>query len=66
MLAAALLRADLVDRLAWFRAPILIGGDGLGSVAPFGIDSLAAAPRFVRASVEEIGDDVLETLQRAP
>ncbi len=45
---------------------VLVEGGGLGSVAPFGIDSLAAAPRFVRASVEEIGDDVLETLQRAP
>lgn len=66
MLAAALLRADLVDRLAWFRAPSLIGGDGLGSVAPFGIVELASAPRFVRASVKEIGEDVLETLRRAP
>jgi diaminohydroxyphosphoribosylaminopyrimidine deaminase/5-amino-6-(5-phosphoribosylamino)uracil reductase len=66
MLAAALLRARLVDRLAWFRAPSLIGGDGLGSVAPFGVGHLAVAPRFVRASVEEIGEDVLETLRRAP
>lgn len=66
MLAAALLRAGLVDRLAWFRAPSLIGGDGLGSVARFGIGALAAAPRFVRTSVQEIGEDVLETLRRAP
>ncbi len=28
-LAGALLRAGLVDRLAWFHAPIVMGGDGL-------------------------------------
>jgi diaminohydroxyphosphoribosylaminopyrimidine deaminase / 5-amino-6-(5-phosphoribosylamino)uracil reductase len=66
MLAAALLRADLVDRLAWFSAPKLIGGDGLPAVAAFGIDALAVAPRFDRTSVEEIGQDVLESLRRAP
>ena len=32
-LAAALLRARLVDRLAWFHAPLLIGGDGTPAVA---------------------------------
>lgn len=66
MLAAALLRADLVDRLAWFSAPRLVGGDGLAAVAAFGIDTLAAAPRFVRTSIEEIGQDMLESLRRAP
>jgi len=27
-LAAALLRAALVDRIAWFHAPAVMGGDG--------------------------------------
>ena len=27
-LAAAFMRAGLVDRIEWFRAPILLGGDG--------------------------------------
>lgn len=63
-LAAVLLRAGLVDRLAWFRAPKLIGGDGMPSVMPFGIDALAQAPRFERIAVEEVGEDVLETLRR--
>lgn len=63
-LAAVLLRADLVDRLAWFHAPALIGGDGVPAVAAFGIDKLAAAPRFERVTVEAVGEDVLEVLQR--
>lgn len=63
-LAASLLRADLVDRIAWFRAPAIIGGDGIGAVAPLGWANLAAAPRFRRLSLETIGEDVLETLTR--
>ena len=65
-LAAALLKKDLVDRLAWFRAPTLIGGDGRDAVAAFGIDGLAEAPSFARDSISAAGDDVLETYRRAP
>jgi diaminohydroxyphosphoribosylaminopyrimidine deaminase/5-amino-6-(5-phosphoribosylamino)uracil reductase len=63
-LAAVLLRADLVDRLAWFQAPSLIGGDGIPAVAPFGVERLADAPRFVRTALEAVGEDVLELLRR--
>ena len=65
-LAAALLAAGLVDRLAWFRAPALIGGDGIAAIAGFGLDRLAAAPRFERTDIAELGDDVLETYRRLP
>ena len=34
-LAAALLRADLVDRIAWFHAPAVMGGDGWPAVQAF-------------------------------
>ena len=60
-LAAALLRAGLVDRLAWFRAPALLGGDGVPAAAPFGIDAPDAAPRFVPEADVALGDDRLET-----
>jgi len=63
-LAAALLRADLVDHLDWFRAPRLIGGDGVPAVTAFGIETLAAMPRFERVAVEPLGADVLESFHR--
>ncbi len=63
-LAAVLLRAGLVDRLAWFRAPLLIGGDGIPAVAGFGLAELAEARRFERVALETVGEDVLETLRR--
>jgi diaminohydroxyphosphoribosylaminopyrimidine deaminase / 5-amino-6-(5-phosphoribosylamino)uracil reductase len=57
----ALLGAGLIDRLIWFRAGSIIGGDGTPVAAAFGVDELAQAPRFVRLSVEPCGDDIVET-----
>jgi diaminohydroxyphosphoribosylaminopyrimidine deaminase / 5-amino-6-(5-phosphoribosylamino)uracil reductase len=64
LLVASLVRAGLVDRLAWFRAPRLVGGDGVPAIAAFGLEKLAASPGFVRTSLLEAGDDVLETYRR--
>jgi diaminohydroxyphosphoribosylaminopyrimidine deaminase/5-amino-6-(5-phosphoribosylamino)uracil reductase len=63
-LAAALFRQNLVDRLAWFRAPSLLGGDAMPAVVSFGLDRLVEAPRFRRLSVAELGDDLFEYLAR--
>lgn len=63
-LAAALLRADLVDRLVWFRAARMIGGDGLAALVGFGVDRLSQTPRFGRVDVSTVGDDVMETYSR--
>ncbi len=62
-LAAALLRARLVDRLAWVHAPLLIGGDAIPAIAALGLDALAAAPGFARMSTQTVGDDVLTTFR---
>ena len=40
-LAAALLRAGLVDELHWFLAPSLLGGDARPALGPLGIATLA-------------------------
>ena len=63
-LAAVLLGAGLVDRLAWFRAPLVLGGDGLAAADALGLARLADAPRFRRVDVETVGDDILETYAR--
>ncbi len=64
-LAAGLLRGGLVDRLAWFRAPAVMGGDGVAVAAAFGVDGLGQAPAFRRLAVVEVGDDLLETYAAA-
>lgn len=62
--AASFLRAGFVDRIEWFRAPILLGGDGRPGVAGLALAKLAAAPKFRRLSVEALGDDLWERYER--
>jgi diaminohydroxyphosphoribosylaminopyrimidine deaminase/5-amino-6-(5-phosphoribosylamino)uracil reductase len=63
-LAAGLLRADLVDRLRWFRAAGIIGGDGIPAVAAYGIDTLSLMRRYRRVSVRSVGEDLMESYVR--
>jgi len=63
--AGSLLRADLVDRIAWFRAPTVIGGDGMTAVQSLGVVAVAAMPRFVPDGQVGLGQDVLETYRRS-
>jgi diaminohydroxyphosphoribosylaminopyrimidine deaminase/5-amino-6-(5-phosphoribosylamino)uracil reductase len=63
-MAAAMLGRDLVDRLMWFRAPRIIGGDGRAAVAPFGVDDLTMTADFTRLSVRALGEDILEIYGR--
>jgi diaminohydroxyphosphoribosylaminopyrimidine deaminase/5-amino-6-(5-phosphoribosylamino)uracil reductase len=63
-LAASLLRADLVDRIAWFHAPAVMGGDAWPAVQAFGIERLDAMPRFARVAETPLGDDMLTEFTR--
>ena len=63
-LAASLIAAEVVDRLEWFRAPMVLGGDGRPGVAALALSSLAAAPRFKRVALRELGPDIWESYER--
>jgi diaminohydroxyphosphoribosylaminopyrimidine deaminase / 5-amino-6-(5-phosphoribosylamino)uracil reductase len=63
-LAASLLRADLVDRIAWFHAPAVMGADAWPAVQAFGVDRLEAMPRFARTAETPLGDDTLTEYKR--
>jgi diaminohydroxyphosphoribosylaminopyrimidine deaminase/5-amino-6-(5-phosphoribosylamino)uracil reductase len=63
-LAAAIMAEDLVDRIEWFRAPMVMGGDGVSAIQPFGVDRLADARRYTRTNIRHPGVDLLESLRR--
>jgi diaminohydroxyphosphoribosylaminopyrimidine deaminase/5-amino-6-(5-phosphoribosylamino)uracil reductase len=63
-LAASLLAADLVDRIAWYRAPFAIGGDGVSGIGALALASMVEARAFVRTGLQPLGPDVLETYRR--
>ena len=62
--AASFLQAGLVDAVEWFRAPILLGDEARPAVGCLDLLDLAAAPRFRRTGLSEVGIDVWERYER--
>jgi diaminohydroxyphosphoribosylaminopyrimidine deaminase/5-amino-6-(5-phosphoribosylamino)uracil reductase len=63
--AAALIAAGAVDRLEWFRAPIVLGAAGRPAIADLSYDGLAQAPQWRRVALRELGPDLWESYERA-
>jgi len=66
-LAASMLHADLVDRIVWFHAPGLLGGDAVPAIQSLGVDRLASMQRFKPAGAgpRQIGADMMSEFSRA-
>lgn len=64
-LAASLITANAVDRLEWFRAPIILGAEGRPAVAALALTQLSRAPAFRRVALRELGPDVWESYEQA-
>jgi len=63
-LISSLLQAGAVDRIVWFRAPKLLGNDGLAAIGPLGLEHLAQSPVYLRESTRHLGHDLVETYRR--
>lgn len=65
-IAAAFLRAGLVDRISSYRAGVVLGEDGRSAVGPLAIDKVDFATRFSLVSARRVGGDTLDTWRRRP
>lgn len=63
-LATSFLMADLVDDIAWFHAPMILGNDALPAVGECTITSLQDAARWQTIERKFLGSDTLTLLQR--
>jgi len=63
-LAASFLKHNLIDRVAWMRAPRVIGGDGIPAVMAFGVEELEQTADFKRVAAREAGCDLIELYER--
>jgi diaminohydroxyphosphoribosylaminopyrimidine deaminase/5-amino-6-(5-phosphoribosylamino)uracil reductase len=63
--AASLVAADLVDEAAIFRSNVTIGADGIDALEGLPLSALTASPRLISRGVEVVGEDRLETFERA-
>lgn len=64
MVAASFLKLGLVDRMEWFRAPLLIGGDGVPALGSLDVAGLDEGLRFRRVDVRSVGQDIWETYEK--
>lgn len=64
ILAGALLRADLIDRMVWFRSNGVMGGDGIPAVAEYGVTDPGRMARFARTTRIALGADSMEEFER--
>lgn len=56
------LRSGIVDKVAWFIAPIIIGGDRApGPVRGEGIEKLSSATKLYNIDIERLGQDLYIT-----
>jgi len=64
-LASSLLRSDLIDRIVWFHAPSVIGGDGKAALTPLGVEQIDQMHRFIPLHAPgACGIDVMTELAR--
>lgn len=59
--ATSFIRAGLVDRIAWFRAPSLSGDGGLAGVFSLDVEKISELKQFQRTAIETLGQDILES-----
>lgn len=64
ILAGAFMAAGLIDRLEWFQAAKIIGGDGLPPVAGLALGDIAEAPGFKLTGRREIDADSHQSYKR--
>lgn len=63
-IAASFLRAQAVDRIAWFRSAKILGGDAQSAIAALGLDQLPASADFALHQTQKLGVDCVEIYER--
>jgi len=63
-LAASFLRLDAIDVIEWFRAPMILGGDGRNSIGDLGLSEMNLVKRFNRIDIRDLDDDIHERYER--
>ncbi len=66
VLATAFLLAGLVDHIAWFRAPLVLGGDGRPVFESLNVQELSEAWVLKQTDHKQFGRDVLDCFDFSP
>jgi diaminohydroxyphosphoribosylaminopyrimidine deaminase/5-amino-6-(5-phosphoribosylamino)uracil reductase len=64
IVAAAFLRANLVDEATLLRSPSAVGADGIDALDGLPLSALTQSPRLKYLGSEAVGADMIETFER--
>jgi diaminohydroxyphosphoribosylaminopyrimidine deaminase/5-amino-6-(5-phosphoribosylamino)uracil reductase len=64
-LIASFIRAGLYDTIHWYRAPVLLGGDGRDCVGALSLTNMGQVVRLHRMKFSEVGHDLHEVYVKA-
>ena len=59
--AGRALDEKVVDKVCFFYAPKIVGGDGLAMIAPLGVKKMRQSRQIKNLEVQELGRDFLVT-----
>ncbi|MCP4386066.1 MAG: bifunctional diaminohydroxyphosphoribosylaminopyrimidine deaminase/5-amino-6-(5-phosphoribosylamino)uracil reductase RibD [Hyphomicrobiales bacterium] len=63
-LAASLLGQDLLDEIVLFRAPVVVGPDGVRALEGYALSAIERSPRYRQIDAAIVGDDVMRRYWR--
>jgi len=63
-LIASFMRAGLYDTLHWYRAPVILGGDGRNAIGDLGLTEMQSVLRLKPIKSEIMGDDTHDVFER--
>jgi len=64
-IASSLVSADLVDEVVFFRAPVVVGPDGVRALGGYALSAIERSPRYRQVEVSAVGEDQLRRYLRA-
>jgi diaminohydroxyphosphoribosylaminopyrimidine deaminase / 5-amino-6-(5-phosphoribosylamino)uracil reductase len=63
--ASSLVVADLLDEVVIFRAPVVVGADGVRALAGTALSAVERSPRYRQVDMIQVGEDVMRRYVRA-
>jgi diaminohydroxyphosphoribosylaminopyrimidine deaminase/5-amino-6-(5-phosphoribosylamino)uracil reductase len=63
-IASSLVAADLLDEVVLFRAPVVVGADGVRALGGYALSAIERSPRFRQIEAAAVGEDQMRRYLR--
>ena len=64
LVASSLVAEDLIDEVVLFRAPVVVGQDGVRALGGYALSAIERSPRYRLTETRRVGDDQMRRYRR--